>query len=175
MITNSDLDKLLTSLKLTKEDYVFLTIKTVYLYEMKSGEKNVEYRTPGDFIFTRLYDDFKKKKFTEPKKVNYILFQAGYNPDSPRMLIELKGWNNQGENHPKTLNTDGHDMDRGSVNLLLGKILFENLDMSREEEYRRKEDREYAPRPKSKKAKAALQTKLKNRRSKIRKGDARKK
>ncbi|MBV2223695.1 MAG: hypothetical protein KUL74_02435 [Cloacibacterium sp.] len=175
MIENLALQKVIEKLGLTKDDYMFLTIKTVYLYHMKSGEKNVEYREPGEFIFTRLYNDFRKKKFSEPKKLSHILFQAGYNPDSPRMLIELKGWNNQGENHPKTLNTSGHDIDKWSVNLLLGNIVYENLDMSREAEFNKKLDREYAPRPKSAKAKAALQTKLSIRRAQIGKDGNRKK
>lgn len=174
MIENLELEKTISKLGLTKDDYLFLTIKTVYLYHMKSGEKNVEYREPGDFILSLLYKNFKKNKFSEPKKLSHVLFQAGYNPDSPRMLIELRGWNNQGENYPKNLNTSGHEIDRYSVNLLLGKIEYENLDMSREQEFLKKNEREYAPAQKSAVAKAALQKKLSARRSLIQKGSNRK-
>ena len=107
MIENSELQKTIDNLGLSKNDYLFLTIKTVYLYHMKSGDKNVEYREPSDFIFTRLYDNYSKNKFSKPKNISHILFQAGYNPDSPRMLIELKGWNYKGKNTPQNVNTKG--------------------------------------------------------------------
>lgn len=152
---------------LSNEDYLFLTIKTVYLYQMKSGDKNVEYREPGNFIFSRLYHNYAANHFSKPKKLSHILFQAGYNPDSPRMLIELKGWNNQGINVPNDLNAAHHDIDDDLVNLILGKIIFENLDMSREEEFLNKEDRVYGTPVKSAKAKAILKSKLSNRKAKI--------
>ena len=167
MTENNQLQQLIDKLGLTKDDYLFLTIKTVYLYHMKSGEKTVEYRDPSDFIFSRLYDDYSKNKFSKPKKLSHVLFQAGYNPDSPRMLVELKGWSHKGQNHPVNLDTKGHDIDNWCVNLVLGRILYENLDMSREEEYNKREERESGAPRKSAKSKAALKSKLSNRRSKI--------
>ena len=164
---NPQLQKAIDNLGLKKEDYVFLTIKTVYLYKMKSGEKNVEYRDPGEFIFSRLYHDYARKKFSEPKKLSHILFQAGYNPDSPRMLIELKGWNHHDTSYPGNLDTTGHEIDRRSVNLLLGDIIFENLDMSREKDFRSREERSYGSPVKSAKEIAALKSRLSNRRSRI--------
>jgi hypothetical protein len=167
MIENSELQKIIDNLGFSKNDYLFLTIKTVYLYLMKSGVKNVEYREPSDFIFTRLYDNYSKNKFSKPKNISHILFQAGYNPDSPRMLIELKGWNYKGKNTPQNVSTKGHKIDDYSVNLLLGNILYENLDMSREKEFSKKEERTVATSNKSPKSKAVLQSKLSIRRSKI--------
>ena len=167
MIENSKLQNTLDNLGLSKNDYLFLTIKTVYLYHMKSGIKNVEYREPSDFIFTRLYDNYSKNKFSKPKNISHILFQAGYNPDSPRMLIELKGWNYKGKNTPQNVSTIGHEIDDYSVNLLLGNILYENLDMSREKEFSKKEERTVATSNKSPKSKAVLHSKLSIRRSKI--------
>lgn len=171
MTENLELEKTIAKLGLSKEDYLFLTIKTVYLYHMKAGEKNVEYREPGDFILSRLYKNFRKKKISEPKKLSHILFQAGYNPDSPRMLIELKGWAHQGQSHPVNLSTSGHDIDRFSVNLLLGKIEFENLDMSREEEFLKKKDHAYAAVQKSAILKTVQQQKLSARRNLLTKKD----
>lgn len=55
------------------------------------------------------------------------------------MLVELKGWVWKGELYPSDISTEGHDIDRGYVNLLLGNIVCENLDMSREEEFFRKD------------------------------------
>jgi len=167
MIENSELQKTIDNLGLSKNDYLFLTIKTVYLYHMKSGIKNVEYREPSDFIFTRLYDNYSKNKFSKPKNISHILFQAGYNPDSPRMLIELKGWNYKGKNTLQNVSTIGHEIDNYSVNLLLGNILYENLDMSREKEFSIKEERTVSTSNKSPKSKAVLQSKLSIRRSKI--------
>lgn len=167
MIENSVLQKIINNLGLSKNDYLFLTIKTVYLYHMKSGVKNVEYREPSDFIFTRLYDNYSKNMFSKPKNISHILFQAGYNPDSPRMLIELKGWYYKGKNTPQNVSTIGHVIDDYSVNLLLGNILYENLDMSREKEFSKKEESTVATSNKSPKSKAVLQSKLSIRRSKI--------
>lgn len=167
MIENTQLQKLIDELDLTNDDYLFLTIKTVYLYHMISGQKTVEYRDPSDFIFSRLYHNYSKNKFSKPKKLSHILFQAGYNPDSPRMLIELKGWSNRGNNHPENLDTKDHDIDDGCVNLVLGNILYENLDRSREEEYNMREERESGPPKKSAKSKAVLKAKLSNRKLKI--------
>ena len=175
MIKNLELEKTISNLGLTKDDYLFLTIKTVYLYHMKSGEKNVEYREPGDFILSSLYKNFRKNKFSEPKKLSHVLFQAGYNPDSPRMLIKLKGWNNQEKNYPVDLNTSGHDIDRYSLNLLLDKIEYENLDMSRENEFLKKNEREHEPVQKSAMAKSTQKQKISMRRIQIHKGNNRKK
>lgn len=176
MPENSELQKIIDNLGLSKNEYLFLTIKTVYLYHMKSGIKNVEYREPSDFIFTRLYDNYSKNKFTKPKKLTHILFQAGYNPDSPRMLIELKGWNYNGKNTPQNVSTKGHEIDDYSVNLLLGNILYENLNMSREKEFSKKEEKEVVDSPrKSAHSKAILKSKLSNRRSKINDSSNRKK
>lgn len=144
-----------------------MTIKTVYLYHMKSGHKTVEYREPSEFIFSRLYNDFTVKNFSKPKNVSHILFQAGYNADSPRMLIELKGWVSEDEKQPKNIDVSKYPVDRYSVNLLLGNILYENLDMSREEEFQKKMEREYGEHPKSLKSKAALAKTKSLRRSKI--------
>jgi len=78
---------------------------------MKSGKKNVEYREPGDFILSRLYKNYKKRGLVEPKNLSHILFQAGYNPDSPRMLIELKGWVSNEIKYPAGLSIANHNID----------------------------------------------------------------
>ena len=165
---NPELENIIRKLGLKKDDYLFLTIKTVYLYHMKSGEKTVEYREPSEFVFSRLYSEYATKKFSEPKDISHILFQAGYNPDSPRMLIELKGWVYDNEKYPENIDTSKFPVDRYSVNLLLGKILYENLDMSREDEFQKKMEREYGAQPKSLKSSNALAKTKSLRRSKIR-------
>lgn len=91
------------------------------------------------------------------------------------MLIELKGWNNRGQSHPVNLSTSGQDIDRFSVNLLLGKIEFENLDMTREQEFLKKDNRDYVAGPKSAAQMAVLQEKLSKRRAQIGMGTNRKK
>lgn len=40
VMENPELDNVIAQLGLQKEDYLFLTIRTVYLYHIKSGEKN---------------------------------------------------------------------------------------------------------------------------------------
>lgn len=171
MANPTELQSVLSELGISKEDYLFLTIKTVYLYQMKSGEKNVEYRAPSDSIFTKLYKDFNQYQFNKPKQLAYILFQAGYNSDSPRMLIELKGWSYKGENQPKSLDTLGHPIDSRDVNLILGSIIYENLDMQRETEFRVKALKEDGPQIKSLKSRQNIKLKIAGRRSQIGRGD----
>ena len=171
MANPTELQSVLSELGISKEDYLFLTIKTVYLYQMKSGEKNVEYRAPSDSIFTKLYKDFNQYQFNKPKQLAYVLFQAGYNSDSPRMLIELKGWSYKGENHPKSLDTFGHPIDSRDVNLILGSIIYENLDMSRETEFRVKALKEDGRQIKSLKSRQNIKLKIAGRRSQLGRGD----
>lgn len=128
----------------------------------------MEYREPSEFIFSRLYDDFKNHQFKKPKKISHLLFQAGYNTGSPRMLIELKGWIFKNEKYPVIIDTSSFPVDRYCVNLLLGNILYENLDMSREDEFQKKMEREYGAQPKSPKSKATLAKFKSVRRSNIR-------
>ena len=86
-----ELQNKINELGLKKENILYLTIKNEYLHEMRSGQKNVEYRDLTDFYLSKLFVKDKNKNYREMKPISHILFQGGYNADSPRMLIECKG------------------------------------------------------------------------------------
>ena len=54
------------------------------------------------------------------------MFQGGYEPDSPRLLIELKGWTVNGKKFPADLSTTGFDVEDYDICLLLGAIIYDS-------------------------------------------------
>jgi hypothetical protein len=61
---------------------LFLTIKKQWFDMIKTGEKKEEYRDIKPYFDRKLVG----------KKYDAVLFQNGYAPDSPRLLIEYKGY-----------------------------------------------------------------------------------
>lgn len=121
------LEKVITNLEIKDENRLFLTIKNVYLDEMREGVKNVEYREDTEFFRRKLFvKGSNGKPSLEMKPLRYILFQGGYEPDSPRLLIELKGCTIDGKKFPEKLNTTGFEVDDYDICLLLGKIVFDS-------------------------------------------------
>src|SRR5690606_4908270 len=106
---------------------LYLTIKNIYLDEMRRGLKNVEYRNNTEFFRRKL---FVKDKDGNPSKqmkpLKYLLFQGGYEADSPRVLIELKGWTIGLEKFPKDLNCKGFTLYPDLLCLLLGEIVYDS-------------------------------------------------
>ncbi len=122
-----DLEKTIKSLKIKDENRLFLTIKNQYLDDMREDIKNVEYRINTEFFRRKLFVKGKDgKPSSEMKPLKYILFQGGYEPNSPRVLIELKGWTIDGEKFPADLVTKDHDVDPYDICLLLGKIAYDS-------------------------------------------------
>lgn len=60
------------------------------------------------------------------KPLKYILSQGGYDPDSPRLLIELSGWTVNGKKFPADLSTSGFDVEDYDICLLLGTIMYDS-------------------------------------------------
>ena len=124
---SKDLEKVINNLKIKDDNRLFLTIKNIYLDEMREGIKNVEYREDTEFFRRKLFvKGSNGKPSLEMKPLKYILFQGGYEPDSPRFLIELKGWTIDGKKFPATLNTAGFDVEDYDICLLLGKIVYDS-------------------------------------------------
>lgn len=125
-----ELQNKIKELNLKKENILYLTIKNEYLHEMRSGEKDVEYRDLTDFYLSKLFKKDKEKNYSELKPLTHILFQGGYDPDSPRMLIELKGFVIDKDSYPSDLKTKGHELYSDTINLLLGKIEYDSVGFS---------------------------------------------
>lgn len=122
-----ELHHIVDHLKIKDENRLFLTIKNQYLDDMREGQKNVEYREDTEFFRRKIFlKGTDGKPSQEMKPLQYVLFQGGYEPDSPRLLIELKGWTLNGKKFPANLNVTGHDVDPYDICLLLGKIVYDS-------------------------------------------------
>lgn len=120
----------INELGLTKDSWLYLPIKNEYLHEMRSGSKNVEYRELSDHYLQKLFHKNTKGQYDKLKPKTHLLLQGGYNPDSPRMLIELKGVVINGDKFPANLDTKGHSLSSDAINLLLGKIEYDSVNFS---------------------------------------------
>lgn len=125
-----ELQNKINELNLKKENILYLTIKNEYLHEMRSGEKDVEYRDISDFYLSKLFLKDKDKNYSAMKPITHILFQGGYNADSPRMLIDCKGWVIEGENYPSSADFSNYARYEDCVNLILGKIEYDSVGFS---------------------------------------------
>lgn len=120
----------INELGITKDNWLYLPIKNEYLHEMRSGVKNVEYRELSDHYLQKLFNKNAKGQYDTLKTKTHLLLQGGYNPDSPRMLIELKGVVINRDKYPANLNTKGHSLSSDTINLLLGKIEYDSVNFS---------------------------------------------
>lgn len=127
MAYSVELQNVIDQLEITKENILYLTIVNEYIQEMRDGIKDTEYRSVNAFLLSRLFKKNQQKQFSEPKPKTHILFQGGYNPDSPRVLIEMTGFvvGNQFFPPEKELKSVRY-FDR--LDLFLGKIVYDSLD-----------------------------------------------
>lgn len=129
MIYTPQLQNTINELGLKKENILYLTIMNEYLQEMRAGTKNVEYRDYSDYYIGRFFIKGSDGKYFTMKPFTHMLLQGGYNPDSPRILIELKGIIINGQIYPKdkTIDLKGHEIFKNTFNLLLGNICYDSL------------------------------------------------
>ena len=127
---SKELQQKINELNLKKENILYLTIKNEYLHEMRSGEKDVEYRDVTDFYLSKLFLKDKERNFSAMKPITHILFQGGYNADSPRMLIECKGWVLEDKNYPASADFSNYARYEDCINLILGKIEHDTVGFS---------------------------------------------
>src|SRR5690606_15158261 len=130
MNISKELEQKINELGLTSENWLYLPIKNEYLHEMRSGSKNVEYRELSNHYLQKLFHKNTKGQYDKLKPKTHLLLQGGYNPDSPRMLIELKGVVINGDKFPANLDTKGHSLSSDTINLLLGKIEYDSVNFS---------------------------------------------
>lgn len=129
-----ELKATIDTLGLKKENILYLTISQEPLSDIREGSKNVEYRKLTDFYLRKLFIH-KNGGFTAPKPITHLLLQGGYSLNSPRILVELRGvningktWQVWGEKLPEKVSEAGYYAEPGSINLLLGKVVFESAD-----------------------------------------------
>ncbi len=110
-----------------EEEILYLTISTYFFNEIRTGQKNVEYRTLNDHYLSRLYERDHTGRYSQPKPLRYLLLQAGYSAHSPRLIVELKGWT-VGDNIPSHagLDLEPYIIFMDDINLLLGKVVYDS-------------------------------------------------
>jgi hypothetical protein len=125
-----ELQSKIDELALKKENILYLKMKNEYWHEIRVGEKDVEYRDVTDFYLSKLFSKDKAKNYAEMKPITHILFQGGYNADSPRMLIECKGWVIENKNYPNDADFSNFARYEDCINLILGKIEYDSVGFS---------------------------------------------
>lgn len=148
MTYTKELKTIIDTLSLKKENILYLTIAQFFLQEIRSGEKNVEYRNLTDFYLRKLFV-YEGGEYTRLKPITHLLLQGGYSLNSPRILVEMKGvningqtWPSIGSKLPKVLSEAGYIVDFDTINLLLGEVVFESENFPESKPYKiRKEKR----------------------------------
>ena len=126
----------ITELSLKKENILYLPTAQEYMHRIRSGKKKIEFRDNTDYYAKKLAKFDKSGEFVEDKPITHILFQGGYNADSPRMLTEMKEYLAKYEkienpDNPKTLflldeaGKEGFEFDDEYIGLFIGKIEYE--------------------------------------------------
>jgi len=122
-----------------KENILFLRIAGVHLKRIADGSKVVEFRELKDYYLSRLQVKDKNGDFVKLKPLTHILFQGGYNPDSPYMLIEMTDWHtNSAEGDigyfpeemaflKREAEKEGFGPEDEYIGLFLGKILYSQV------------------------------------------------
>lgn len=119
------------------ENILFLRIAVRHLKRIADGSKNVEFRDLTDYYLSRLQYVNKDNEATGLKPKTHILFQGGYNANSPYMLIEMTDWYSK-EANVKSTTPEGDKLRREAekegftdedeyIGLFLGKILFSQV------------------------------------------------
>lgn len=125
-----ELQNKIDALGLKGENILYLPMQGEWLHDIRMGEKDVEYRDLTDHYLSRLFRKDKSGKYVSMKPITHILFQQGYSSDSPRMLIECKGWNINGKNYPADADFSNYARYEDTINLILGKIEYDSVKFS---------------------------------------------
>ncbi len=123
---SKELQHKIDELGLQKENILYITIKNVFLHEIRKGEKDVEYRDLSEHYIKKLFTTDKSGNYSKTKPITHLLLQGGYNADSPRMLIECNGWVINGKNYPADAGFSNYALCEGCINLILGRIEYDS-------------------------------------------------
>lgn len=120
------------------KNVLYLPIAQVHLRRIASGEKIVEFREDSDFYLKKFYN-VANNEITTLKPITHMLFQGGYSPTSPRVLVQFVDCKVKEPNAGDPITEIGWVMDRealregfepedGWLGIALGKVEFvENL------------------------------------------------
>lgn len=125
-----ELQNKIDELGLRDENILYLPMQGEWLHHIRMGEKDVEYRDLTDHYLSRLFTKDKSGKYVSMKPITHILFQQGYSSNSPRMLIECKGWEINGKNYPSDADFSTYARYEDTINLILGKIEYDSVNFS---------------------------------------------
>jgi hypothetical protein len=128
MAYSKELQETVDKLGLKKDNILYLTLENQYMQQMREGAKDTEYREGSEFLLSRLFLRNKAKKFQLLKPKTHVLFQGGYNPDSARLLIELKGFSVGNQNFPPDTELKTGYRLYEDVEIYLGNIHYDSLD-----------------------------------------------
>jgi hypothetical protein len=120
------LEQVLSEKQIKKDNIVYMTIKQIYLQQMREGTKTVEYRDTTNFYIKKFFKMNTANRIETQKSTTHLLLQGGYNPDSPRILIELKGIMIYGRKYPLELDVSRCDIYGYLINLVLGEIAYDS-------------------------------------------------
>jgi len=101
-----------------KKKVLKLTLKKKWFDLMKDGFKKIEFRTPSEWIFSRLLDENGNGK-----QYDEIEFKNGYSKDAPSFRCEFLGWDIEEEQTEYFFGSEKIISDVGTVKIFLGKIL----------------------------------------------------
>lgn len=151
MAYTKELQDKLDELGIRKENILYLTLENENIQDMRDGVKDTEYRNVTDFLLSRLFSINIEKKFQKMKPKTHVLFQGGYNPNSPRMLIELLGFSVGTQIFPKDKELKQTYRLYEALDLFLGKIVYDSLDFldSNSELFAKPKNKSIAKIPKS--------------------------
>ena len=123
-------------LGLKKENILYLPIAKQHLNRIKNKTKVIEFRDNTDYYAKKLAKFDKSGEFVEDKPLTHILFQGGYNVDSPRMLVSMSEYlakyeELQSPDSAKTMflleeaKKEGFEIDDEYIGFFLEKIEYE--------------------------------------------------
>ena len=127
MAYSKELQDTVDRIDITKDNILYLTLEQIYMQEMRDGTKDTEFREGSEFLLSHLFKRNKEKKFQFLKPKTHVLFQGGYNPDSPRLLIELTGFSVGSQLFPRDKELKPDYRLSQDVEIYLGKIVYDSL------------------------------------------------
>ena len=90
---------------------LFLILQSIYFEPIISGEKTIEYREASPHNISRLCTKDKSGQITAFRNHKTVIFQAGYNKDAKRLMVEIKKMAYEGD----------------IIEIHLGKVLEKNF------------------------------------------------
>jgi hypothetical protein len=94
---------------------------------METGEKNFEYRKPGDWIKSRLYDKKGNKRLYDYVRINH-----GYSANRPFFIAVLHGWYVETITHTKNYSTGFQVIvEPNDICLMIGNIVEKGIQVKK--------------------------------------------